>query len=616
MCMLCSTGDSSTVLSGPTTGLFANTTGAPVFYTSRFNDPAIDALDSGIRWDVTTASFSFYDAGVSTFSGYSSSFNTIINSAGELTEAQKTQVRSALDAWFRLIPVNLVEVADTPTSSGVIRIAGTTGMTTTSSGSTFLPNSYWSSGGDVWMNMNSYDSAGTTSLGRFATSTYRDGGFANYVVVHELGHALGLKHPFEGLSSNPSTLDPALDDRIHTVMSYTVLASSPSAVTYSYHPTTPMVLDIKAVQALYGANMSTAAGDNVYTYSDARGSEAFETIWDGGGRDLIRAQGSTAAVIDLRPGQGSTIGVPVYALDSYGRTVSQVKNVWIAEGAWIEEAQGASGNDVLIGNELDNRFYASLGRDSIFGGLGRDELSIGSSRSQVTVEVTGVVDGVPGLRVKPISTSATWSIDLDSVEALSFTDGEVDISLNTSLQFADLPDDLYQFFVLAFGAAPGAVYAGQIADAYQLGLSTVEIVRAYLDKPLFLDRYPTSLTAQQFGQGLINEVVGNTATTAAKALATSQIVEALNFGLDRAEVVTNVFGNLADLPYSDSTWGRTAQLFDNQVEVARLYSEQMVSDTVDYGTLQAVIGQVSASVSLVGQPLEALETAINGLLRA
>ncbi len=54
--------------------------------------------------------------------------------------------------------------------------------------------------------------------------------------------------------------------------------------------------------------------------------------------------------------------------------------------------------------------------------------------------------------------------------------------------------DAYQFFIIAFGAAPGVTYLEELDEAYSYGLTTQEIVNIYTEKPQFTSRYPKFLT--------------------------------------------------------------------------------------------------------------------------
>ena len=90
--------------------------------------------------------------------------------------------------------------------------------------------------------------------------------------------------------------------------------------TFSY-PQTPMMLDIQAIQYLYGADFSTNAGDTVYTWSDTDGTMSingvtqrtpwtnhiFMTIWDGNGTDTYDLSNYSVGVnVNLEPGEWST----------------------------------------------------------------------------------------------------------------------------------------------------------------------------------------------------------------------------------------------------------------------------------------------------------------------
>lgn len=170
--------------------------------------------------------------------------------------------------------------------------------------------------------------------------------------------------------------------------------------------------------------------------------------------------------------------------------------------------------------------------------------------------------------------------------------------------------ELYRFFVIAFDAAPGVEYMSQLAEASESGMSVQEIVEVFTTKPQFTDVYPNFLTNEQFASRLVENVVGESASAAAKAEAEADVAGALNAGWSRGEVIYTIFNNLAGKSYSDPVWGGTAQQMANQVAVAQYYTEEGVAgnDTTDLATLQAAIAAVDAGTD-VSSPA-AIEAAI------
>ncbi len=124
---------------------------------------------------------------------------------------------------------------------------------------------------------------------------------------------------------------------------------------------------LRSSQAKYGANLGYRTGADTYVLPTSNAVGTFySSIWDAGGIDAIVHDGSTPAVIDLRP---ATLQVE----PGGGGFLSYVDAVFggftIANGVAIENARGGSGADTIFGNAVGN-LLEGRGGDDVIDGLG------------------------------------------------------------------------------------------------------------------------------------------------------------------------------------------------------------------------------------------------------
>ena len=412
---------------------------------------SIDALlpDSGRKWGgvqgsgaAVSYSFAWINGLSAVYSGPNGQAYSSLNEPGAtyhygLNTQQQAAARQALAAWAAVGNLYFLELAETSTQVGDIRFAWTSATDTTTTGGTAwgwagYPSAYWPSGGDVWLS--------TASTG--AQNTDWSVGSYNYLsLMHEIGHTLGLKHPFEG----SNTLPTLLDVRNYTIMSYTdptrqqwVEVKQNTFGSYSWsatsiEPSTPMVGDIQAIQYLYGANTGYNKTDNVYDFDPAK--PFFQTIWDTGGQDTISAARFTqACTINLNAGNYSSLGFKSnwfqYSQLNWQSTPDPqtlydgTNNLGIAWGVVIENATGGSGADVLTGNPANNRLQGGAGNDTLDGGLGLDTAVYLNPRANYTIAKT-----TTGWRVTD-TVSSDGTDTLQNMERLSFANRQVALDLD------------------------------------------------------------------------------------------------------------------------------------------------------------------------------------------
>jgi serralysin len=336
-----------------------------------------------------------------------------------LSTTQYTYFKQALNLWAEVAGLNFTEVADNQTTHGDIRIAFTTivDQEPNTAAWAYVPTDFGvlEEAGDVWLG---------TSLTDLQPETF---GFST--LLHELGHALGLKHPFDNQSNNTNTLSNAEDSTQYTVMSYTNyegagnVYSTTNGVNFtikSVEPTTPMLYDIQAIQYIYGENLSSHTGDDTYTFSNTQGE--LKTIWDTGGIDTFDLSNQSLAMnIDLNAGNFSSLGVKKTSIN--GPLSAAEDNIAIAFNTVIENAIGGSFNDTIIGNSADNSFTGGAGNDVISGNAGRDTAIYSGDFASYTISLLNSST----LQVNGLNNNE--GIDtLNSIEVLKFQDQTISAS--------------------------------------------------------------------------------------------------------------------------------------------------------------------------------------------
>ena len=429
--------------------------------------------------------------------------------------AQKI-IQSAFDAWEAVIDINFIYLGVNSTYRGDIELWGSDDSNFFKSkppgvvAEAVFPNKSYAdyfkavnkdqkyarhAEGDIWLNLDSP----VFQYGNFGSKAFQ-------VVLHEIGHAIGLKHPHDGGLAGYTTYEAAglahRDSGFLTLMSY-----DPTSTSWEYgSAATPLPYDIIAAQEMYGANTTTNSGNSIHRLED---DGRLRTIYDVSGYDTI--DGSSLqqfAFIDLSKsayiytGEFTTVYISVYTTiesatgSNYDDFIfGSSGNNYLRGLDGFDRIMGYGGNDIIDGGDGNDHIVAQGGSDTIDGGDGLDTVSYLLGKENYTLVNVGEYES------SIVETSYSTTDIIYHVERLSFSD------VNVALDITEKPGEAYRLYKAAFDRAPDLVGLGFWIAALDNGETALNMAAEFNKSAEFISLYGANNSNDDYLNLLYNNVL-------------------------------------------------------------------------------------------------------------
>lgn len=339
---------------------------------------------------------------------------TILNYVSSITGISFSEVTSGLDADIHFANANL----DGKSTAGLCNKSYSYQYTSQNMVTDYSADAYVYLDDVEWRTAN-------------AATTIETQGYET--LLHEIGHALGLKHPFEALyvlSNNEDNTD-------NTVMSYLHTGDYKNEF---------QTYDLAALAWIYGSDgLGGSASSSASMLNQFQGTTGNDSLVGTGRNDMINGLAGNDT-LDGGAGRDTLTGGDgndVYVVDNVGDKIIETRRSGIDSvqssvnyvlGTNLENLTltgnakiMATGNELanrLIGNDANNTLRGFGGKDTLEGGKGSDQLTGGSGKDTFVFNVHDY-DFVGDFAPRPVN--------IDTIT--DFTNGSDSIQLSAAFRF-------------------------------------------------------------------------------------------------------------------------------------------------------------------------------------
>lgn len=428
-----------------------------------------DGLLSSDRWYRHTITYSFRD----TLIGYETTDE--MQGFAHLSNSAKQAVHYIMQYLEDIINIDFVYSS---TSTGDI-VIGATSMDDTILGYAYMPGgTIKDNAGDIYLNSS------------FGDMDYSVGGMGYSTIIHELGHSMGLDHPFgDGYTYGV--------DINQSVMSYNNYTGHDEfnninfdVISYSSYSEA----DIIALQSIYGATdienndeymmKDILFGDKIISHYITIIDENIYTLYDMGGIDTINLYGigRDSQYINMTAGSQSII--------TYNDVTHYVN---ITTNSTIENLIGSQGDDYIVLNEANNVVDSKEGYDKVY---------INSSSLNIRFDKLGD---------KIIISSLDSGLDeITNSEEVYVNNSLVDSSLynRESVEFHNnVASEIGRLYLSVFDRLADKAGIQYWIGEYENGMKVVDIAGCFVNSAEFISTYGQSIDNRQYIELLYENVL-------------------------------------------------------------------------------------------------------------